>query len=364
VGLGGREGGGWREGGKEGGREGGRQAVRAGKRAAAECGGLPLSFPRSLSSPLYLPLSLPPVPPSLLLPHSRAPLEAFIRLAHVNTTRAAAAPDARAALRTLQEYLANLKIAPSSEYVSRVALLRAAEPAGAGGGGDEGPGSGLVSWSLVRDFEFVDAQAGAADASAVQAGKAGGTGGTGQPESAAVAGRSGASGSWAPRAGGLGLGAYAVGRGAGGAGVSGEGMGRGWQVSGAAAAAGEVLPVVGVGVDREGKPGFYCFGKREGYVKIEQGFVVVYHAFLVRDTLKSRRFSWDAARKVWRLPLNQALRALQVACAHTPCVLHPTPYTLNATPCPLDPTPYTLTLTVHRHGMSHIHARVHEHDLF
>jgi len=32
---------------------------------------------------------------------------------------------------------------------------------------------------------------------------------------------------------------------------------------------GEGLPLVGVVVDRGGNPSFYCYGKREGYLKIE-----------------------------------------------------------------------------------------------
>lgn len=105
-------------------------------------------------------------------------------------------------------------------------------------------------------------------------------------------------------------------------GGGGEGEGAGWAVAGGnregsqasavSGGSGERLGLVGVSVDRGGNPSFYCSGRREGYVKIEEGLVVVYQAFLLRETLKAARFTWDPGKKVWKMPLNQALRVLKV----------------------------------------------------
>ena len=43
---------------------------------------------------------------------------------------------------------------------------------------------------------------------------------------------------------------------------------------------------------------FYCYGKREGDVKIKEGWVVVTSGYVMRDTLKKLRFSWDPTLKV------------------------------------------------------------------
>jgi hypothetical protein len=82
--------------------------------------------------------------------------------------------------------------------------------------------------------------------------------------------------------------------------------------SGGRGVGGEALALVGVAVDRGGTPAFYCYGKREGYLKIEDGYVVVYGAFLLRETLRNLHFSWDQVTKGWKLGLNQALRVLNV----------------------------------------------------
>jgi hypothetical protein len=89
-----------------------------------------------------------------------------------------------------------------------------------------------------------------------------------------------------------------------------EGEGSGGGRVGVGGVGGEAL--VGVVVDRGGTPAFYCYGKREGYLKIEDGYVVVYGAFLLRETLRKLHFSWDQVTKGWKLGLNQALRVLNV----------------------------------------------------
>jgi hypothetical protein len=88
----------------------------------------------------------------------------------------------------------------------------------------------------------------------------------------------------------------------------------GWEEEGEGSGAGRVggEALVGVVVDRGGTPAFYCYGKREGYLKIEDGYVVVYGAFLLRETLRNLHFSWDQVTKGWKLGLNQALRVLNV----------------------------------------------------
>jgi hypothetical protein len=86
----------------------------------------------------------------------------------------------------------------------------------------------------------------------------------------------------------------------------------GSEASGGSEGSGGRLGLVGVSVDRGGNPSFYCSGRREGYVKSEEGLVVVYQAFLLRETLKAAGFTWDPSKKVWKMPLNQALRVLKV----------------------------------------------------
>jgi hypothetical protein len=49
--------------------------------------------------------------------------------------------------------------------------------------------------------------------------------------------------------------------------------------------------------DKTGTPAFYCYGKREGYLKIEDGYVVVYGAFLLRETCEIFPFLLGSGHK-------------------------------------------------------------------
>ena len=85
-----------------------------------------------------------------------------------------------------------------------------------------------------------------------------------------------------------------------------------WGGVGGTGRAEDLQRVVGVGLDRGGTPGFYYLGRREGYVKIQEGQVVVFSGFLLRETLKDAQFTWSPSDKTWRQPLNQALRVLRI----------------------------------------------------
>ena len=228
---------------------------------------------------------------------AREPLQASVQIANVDGGRVRnASAEQVAALGALQGYLAGLKIAPASELVQCLCLMRSRNGERDGGEGDRGEaGVGSEEWSVEEVLELVRN-----DVS---------DGGGEKKASVTAVSDAGSEGGRIDAAGGRGEGSGAAGGAAVGDAVE---SGGDWGGLGGAGRADDLQRVVGVGLDRGGTPGFYYLGRREGYVKIQEGQVVVFSGFIVRDTLKHAQFTWNPSDKTWRQPLNQALRVLRI----------------------------------------------------